>query len=75
MTSHPGAIIRSIPGGEVSIVYHGTLLDVDGVGDVLVTAVNAVVGLISLVPWVSTEEMLDQTCVQTFFSPLVIITS
>ena len=69
MTGHPGVTIRMIAGSEVSVVYHGTLLDVDGVGDVLVTAVNAVVGLVSLVPGVIAVEVFDPTCVQTFFIP------
>ena len=70
MTGHPGAN-RTIAGCEVSVVYHGTLLDVDGVGDVLVTAVNAVVGLVSLVKGVFTVGVLDLTCVQTYFIPTV----
>ena len=61
MTGHPGAIRakRIIAGGEVSVVYHGTLLGVDGVGDVLIAAVNSVVGLVSLVLGVFTEGVLD----------------
>ncbi len=62
-------------GGEVAVVYHGTLLDVDCIGDVLVSAVNAVVGLVSLVDGVLTVGMLDLTCVQTFFIPPYISTS
>ena len=58
MTWHPGAN-TCIAGAEVSVVYSGTLLDVDGVGDVLIAAVNVVVGLVSLVPGVFTEGVLD----------------
>ena len=50
MTSYTGVTIRCIAGGEESVVYFGTLLDVDGVGDGLIAAVNSVVGLVSLVP-------------------------
>ena len=61
MTGHSGAIRakRIIAGGEVSVVYHGTLLDVDSVGDVLIAAVNSVVGLVSLAIGVITEGVLD----------------
>ena len=57
MTSHPGVTI--IAGGEVSVVYHGTLLDGDNVGDVLITAVNSVIGLVSLINGVITVGVLD----------------
>ena len=57
MTSHPGVTI--IAGGEVSVVYHGTLLDGDSVGDVLITAVNSVIGLVSLINGVITVGVLD----------------
>ena len=59
MTSHPRATNRIIAGAEVSVVYSGTLLDVDGVGDVLIAAVNVVVGLVSLVHDEFTERVLD----------------
>ena len=50
MTGNPEVTkIGIIAGGEVSVVYHWTLPDVDGVGDVLIAAVNVVVGLVSLV--------------------------
>ena len=76
MTSHPGAIRRIIAGCEVSsVVYSGTLLDVDGVGDGLIAAVNSVVGLVSLVPGVFTVGVLDLTCVQAFYIPPASITS
>ena len=58
MTSHPGAIII-VAGAEVSVVYSGTLPDVDGVGDVLIAAVNSVVGLVSLFSGVFTVGVLD----------------
>ena len=48
MTGHPGASSRNAE-CKVSVVNHGTLLDVDGVGNVLIAAVNVVVGLVSLV--------------------------
>ena len=59
MTGHPGAIIRMTAGCEVFVVNHGTLLDVDGVGDGLIAAVNVVVGLVSLVIGVFTVGVLD----------------
>ena len=59
MTSQPGATIRISAGAEVSVVDSGTLLDVDGVGDVLIAAVNSVVGLVSLVKGVITVGVLD----------------
>ena len=71
MTCHARANIIIIAGCEVSVVYHGTLLDVDGVGDVLIAAVNSVVGLVSLVLGVFTEGVLDLTCVQAFYIPRV----
>ena len=58
MTWHPGAN-TSIAGCEVSVVYSGTLLDVDGVSDVFIAAVNVVVGLVSLVPGDFTVGVLD----------------
>ena len=75
MTSHPGATIRTIAGCEVSVVYSGTFLNVDGVGDGLIAAVNVVVGLVSLVPGVSTEGVLDLTCVQAFYLPILPVAS
>ena len=72
MTGHPRPTKPISAGCEVSVVYQGTLLDVDGVGDVLVTAVNAVVGLVSLYIGVSAVGVLDLTCVQTCFIPPVI---
>ena len=75
MTGHPGAINRMNAGCEVSVVYHGTLLDVDGVGDVLIAAVNVVVGLVSLFPFVSTEGVLDLTYVQAFYLSILPVAS
>ena len=46
-------------GCEVSVVNDGTLLDVDGVGDILIAAVNSVVSLVSLVISVITVGVLD----------------
>ena len=59
MTCHPEVTIRIIAECEVSVVYSGTLLDVDGVGDGLIAAVNVVVGLVSLVIGVFTVGVLD----------------
>ena len=59
-------------GCEVAVVYHGTLLDVDGVGDVLIAAVNSVEGLVSLVLGVITVGVLDLTCVQASYISLSI---
>ena len=76
MTGHPSVTISCIAECEVSVVYHGTLLDVDGVGDVLIAAVNVVVGLVSLVPdGVFTVGVLDLTCVEAFYISKVSITS
>ena len=64
--------MRSIAGCEVSVVYDGTLPDVDGVGNVLIAAVNSVVDLVSLVPDEITVRVLDLTCVQAFYiSPFI----
>ena len=62
MTGHPGAIRapRIIAECEVSVVYYGTLLDVDGVDDVFIAAVNSVVGLVSrAIGVIITEGVLD----------------
>ena len=68
--------MRISAGGEVAVVYYGTLLNVDGVGDGLIAAVNVVVGLVSLIPVeVSTKGVFDLTCVQAFNLPILRITS
>ena len=71
MAGHLGAGI--IAGGEVVVVNHGTLLNVDGVGDVFVTAVYTVVRFVSRFINVLTKGVLDFTCVQPYYIQTILV--